>query len=257
MLFRSKLCTNLYSSFEISFFDINTQDILSSLTLAVQSLSKVIFPQIFKVTGDFISAIINLVIGFGLSYYILYDKDHLKKQMKGIIYAWLPTKHAKKFGNVLKLTSHTFSSFVSGQFIEIIILASICFIGMNIFGFEYSLLISVVIGITNIIPIVGPILGTIPSAIILFIDSPMSSVWFIVFIIVVQQIECNFIYPHVVGSHIGLPALWVAIGVVVGGGVFGIWGMAISLPTVSVIYSLTKEGTAKRLYSKFGKGFRL
>lgn len=111
----------------------------------------------------------------------------------------------------------------------------------------YALLISIIIGITNIVPIVGPIIGTIPGALIMLMVNPMQAVWFVVFIIILQQIESNFIYPKVVGSSVGLPGLWVMFAVLVGGNLFGLPGILLGVPTLSVIYVLLSEAVKKRL----------
>jgi predicted PurR-regulated permease PerM len=114
---------------------------------------------------------------------------------------------------------------------------------MSIFKFDYALLISVIIGITNIIPVVGPFLGAIPSVFLLLMISPIKALWFLVFLIIIQQIENNFIYPKVVGNKIGLPAIWVLLAIVVGGGLFGVVGILLGVPVCSIIYTLLREGT--------------
>ena len=137
----------------------------------------------------------------------------------------------------MKLTVDTFSSFVNGQLTEAFILGVLCYIGMKVFRFDYAVLISVIIGITNMIPIVGPIAGTIPCALVLLLASPRQAVWFVLFVIVLQQLESNLIYPRVVGSSVGLPPLWVLLAVVLGGGLGGILGMILGIPVLSLVYT--------------------
>ena len=143
-----------------------------------------------------------------------------------------------------------FSGFVSGQLTEAVILGVLCFLGMSLFGMEYALLISVIIGLTNIIPIFGPIIGTVPGALILLMVEPMKAVWFVVFIVVLQQIESNLIYPKVVGGSIGLPGIWVMFSVLIGGSLFGLPGVLLGVPTFAVIYTLIARAVKKRLHEK-------
>ena len=123
------------------------------------------------------------------------------------------------------------------------ILGLLCFIGMSIFHFQYPVLISVIIGLTNMIPIVGPIVGTVPCALILLLVEPKQAIWFVVFVIVIQQIDSNLIYPRVVGGSVGLPAMWVLFAVIVGGGLFGVLGMVLGVPVMSLIYVILREKT--------------
>lgn len=206
-----------------------------------------LMPRIFDFTSNLVNAVINIVIGFILSVYLIADKDRLKRQFSKIIQAYLPLKFAEKFIKVVKITSKTFTKFVSGQITEAIILGSLCFLGMLLFGFEYSVLISILIGITSLVPIVGSIIGLIPSLFILLMIDPTHALWFLGFIILLQQLEGNLIYPKVVGGSIGLPPIWVMLAIIIGGGLFGVIGMLIGVPTASVMYQLLKDDTNKRI----------
>lgn len=200
-----------------------------------------IIVKTFNFTADIVTAVIDFAIGLVLSVYIVSDKAHLKRQADVVLKKLLKENIYKKTVHYLKVAENSFSNFISGQMTEALILGVLCFIGMNIFGFEYSLLISVVIGITNIIPIAGPILGTIPCAFILLLANPTQALWFIVFIIILQQLESNLIYPRVVGTSVGLPAMWVLIAVIIGGGLYGVIGMIIGIPLMSVVYGIFRE----------------
>ena len=204
-------------------------------------------PALYGFTQGVVRTVTNLVVGFVVSFYLLFDKAHLKSQAKRMLYAYLPKKWADPIVDVTSLTNETFSKFISGQLTEACILGVLCFISMTFLRYPYALLISVIIGITNMIPIVGPILGTIPGAFILLMADPMKAVWFVVLIIALQQVDGNFIYPRVVGNSVGLPALWVLVAITVGGGLFGLLGMILAVPTFSVIYKLLKKDTAQRL----------
>ncbi|PKM68558.1 MAG: AI-2E family transporter [Firmicutes bacterium HGW-Firmicutes-2] len=214
---------------------------LDQLPDLVTGVATGLMPKIFNFTTNFISTVVNIVIGFVISVYLLADKRHLKIQFHDAIKAYLPQEVGEKLLKVLRLSNETFTKFISGQLTEAVILGVLCFIGMLIFGFEYPILISVIIGITSLIPIVGSIIGLMPALFILLMIEPMQAVWFLVFIIVLQQIEGNLIYPRVVGGTIGLPPLWVLLGIIIGGGLFGVLGMLLGVPALSVIYQLLKE----------------
>ncbi len=202
-------------------------------------------PNIVSKTVDITTSIVNgvadFVIGLVLSVYILADKIHLKYQAKLIMKKLLKPNVYTKTTHYLEIGQDSFANFISGQLTEACIVGIICFIGMSIFNFEYALLISTIIGMTNIIPIVGPFIGTIPCAFILLLIEPRQALWFVVFIIVLQQLESNFIYPRVVGTSVGLPAMWVLISVTLGGGIYGVMGMVIGIPLFSVIYGILRE----------------
>jgi predicted PurR-regulated permease PerM len=143
-----------------------------------------------------------------------------------------------------------FSNFISGQLMEACILGLLCFIGMNIFGFEYAFLISLMIGVTAIVPVVGAFIGTIPAVFLLFLVEPMQAVWFLVFILVLQQLEGHIIYPKVVGESVGLPALWVLLGIMTGGGLGGVPGMLLGVPLLTIGYKLLSRTIQRRLDAK-------
>ena len=188
--------------------------------------------------SGFVGGVMDTFLGFLISIYLLADKRRMTLRGKAIIQAFLPRQWSECLLRLLNLIYQTFSAFIGGQCTEAVILGVLCFVGMNIFGFGYAPLISVIIAITNLVPIVGPILGTIPCAFILLLVDPMDAVWFVVFIIVLQQLESNLIYPRVVGTSVGLPAFWVLFSVIVGGGMFGVMGMILGIPAVSIIYRL-------------------
>lgn len=206
-----------------------------------------LMPQIFNFTSGFIHQTINIVIGFILSIYLLVERERIKRQVAEILKAYTKQSFETKTKKVFGVIDDTFTKFVSGQITEAFILGILCFIGMLIFRIEYPMLISVMIGTTSLIPVVGAIIGLIPSIFILLMIEPVQALWFLVFIIVLQQLEGNLIYPKVVGGSIGLPALWVLLAIIVGGGLFGIIGMLLGVPTMSVIYQLVREDVNTRL----------
>ena len=207
-------------------------------------------PQIIKATMDITSGVFNIIFGFIVSIYMLATKEKLIANGKRLVYAYMPQKAADYTTHVYHHVNTRFGGFVAGQLTEAVILGVLCFIGMQIFNMEYALLISVIIGITNVIPIVGPFIGAVPGVFIMLMIDPMQAVWFILFIVVLQQIESNIIYPKVVGDSIGLPGLWVIFAILIGAGVFGFAGVVLGVPAFAVIYALLTESTNQRLKEK-------
>ncbi len=229
-------------------FDINVTKLIEEATAKLQKeLSGLIdyIPNVLEktvdITSGIIGAVIDTVIGFVFSLYILLDKQDLKKNAKTITQLVIKGEHYRRFEKVLSIAYRSFANFINGQFIEAVILGVLCFIGMSIFGFDYAPLISVIIGITNVIPYVGPIIGTIPGVLILLLVNPIDAVWFVIFIVVIQQIDSNLIYPKVVGTSVGLPALWVLFAITIGGGLGGILGMVLGVPVLAIVYALVGE----------------
>ena len=205
---------------------------------------------ILSVTVNITNMIFNFVVALVLAIYMLANKEKLILQSKKLLYASLKKDVVDKILEVGKLTNVTFSIFIGGQCTEAIILGILCFIGMNIFRMPYALLISVLISVTSLIPVFGAFIGTIPAVFIILIISPIKAIWFVIFIIVLQQLEGNIIYPKVVGSSVGLSAIWVMVAITIGGSAFGLIGMLIGVPTVSVIYQLVRKATNDKLNKK-------
>ncbi len=182
--------------------------------------------------------------------YCLSQKEVLARQGRKLLYACLREKHADEIVRVLRMTNSTFSNFLSGQCIEVVILGSMFAVSMAIFKMDYIPLISVLIAVTAFIPIVGAWIGCIVGAFLMLVSSPIQAVWFVVLFLVLQQIENHLIYPKVVGNSIGLSGMWVLIAVAVGGAIFGVAGMFLMIPLTSVIYALISEKTNKKLAEK-------
>lgn len=197
--------------------------------------------------GNISSTIVNLVISIVFSLYCLFGKDTLARQSKKLLYAFIPEKYADNIVRVMQLTNETFSSFISGQCLEAIILGCMFAISMAIFNMPYIPLISVLIAVTALVPMVGAFIGCVLGAFFILVDDPALAVGFVVMFLILQQIEGNMIYPKVVGNSIGLPGMWVLLAVAVGGELMGISGMLLMIPVASVVYTLIRELTAKRL----------
>ena len=201
----------------------------------------------FTVARTVISYLVNFFIGFVFACYILLQKEKLSRQIKKVLYAFLPEKAVQKTLDVASLSYRTFSSFVTGQCLEAVILGTMFFVVMSIFQFPYALLIGVVIAFTALIPIFGAFIGCVIGAFLILVVNPMKALMFIILFLVLQQIEGNLIYPHVVGGSVGLPSIWVLLAVTVGGSLMGVLGMLIFIPLFSVLYALFREFVYKRL----------
>ncbi|MEE1124845.1 MAG: AI-2E family transporter [Acutalibacteraceae bacterium] len=207
-------------------------------------------PTLFNTAVKFTSTLYNVIIGIIISVYFLSCKEKLIYQCKKFTVAYFPEKALPKTFEVAELTDKIFGKYVYGRIIGSMIIAMICFIGMSILRFDYPLLISVVIGITNIIPVFGPFIGIIPSILILLFINPIEAVWFTVFIVVLQQVDANLIEPKVMGSSIGISGFWVIASVTIGGGLFGVLGMFIAVPVFSVFYILISRSVNDKLKEK-------
>ncbi|EHK2349030.1 AI-2E family transporter [Clostridium perfringens] len=194
--------------------------------------------------------VINFFLALVLAIYMLASKEILISQLKLIIYAFVSKNKSDRIIELGKMCNEMFSKFILGQCTEALVIGVLCFIGMIILKMPYALLISVVIGVTALIPVFGAFLGTIPSAFIILIIDPIKALWFIIFIIVLQQLEGNLIYPRVVGSSIGLSALWVMFAMIVGGSLFGIIGMLIGIPIFGVVFKILKRVANRKINEK-------
>ena len=228
----------------------SVQQELSALTKQAVDALSALFPQLFRVTSNIVQGVANVGIGLIVSIYLLFSKETMCHQVKRLTYAFLPKRWADECVEVCQLINQCFTNFVSGQLLEACILGTLCFIGMRLFRFEYAFLISLLVGVSAIVPVVGAFIGTVPAVFLLFLVEPMQAVWFLVFIVVLQQLEGHVIYPKVVGESVGLPPLWVLMGIVVGGGLGGILGMLLGVPMFTVSYKLLSGATEKRLKQK-------
>lgn len=205
---------------------------------------------ILNVTIGITSGVANFILSLVLAIYMLASKETLILQFKKFIYAFTKRNFADKLIEIGHISNITFANFITGQCIEAVIIGVLCFIGMTILSMPYALLISVIVGVTALIPIFGAFIGTIPAAFIIMIISPIQAIVFVIFIIVLQQLEGAFIYPKVVGGSIGLSAMWVMLAMIIGGAAFGFLGMLLGIPTFGVIYKLISQSTNKKLNSK-------
>ena len=201
----------------------------------------------FSAVGSVAGGLIDVVIGLVFALYGLARKEILARQARKILYAFIPERASDEIIRIMRLTNVTFSNFISGQCLEAIILGAMFAVTMAVLKLPYIVLISVLIAITALVPIVGAFVGCFIGAFLILVNDPFQAVVFIAMFLVLQQIEGNLIYPKVVGTSIGLPGMWVLLAVTVGGEVMGIMGMLVMIPLVSVVYTLLREITYKRV----------
>ncbi|MCI8327924.1 MAG: AI-2E family transporter [Lachnospiraceae bacterium] len=202
-----------------------------------------------KVSGT-LGSVVNLFIGLIFAIYILAQKEKLKCQTRYLLDAYLKQSVSENIWKVGKLTSITFQKFISGQCLEACILGVLFFIAMSIFRIPYAMMISVLIAVTSLIPIWGAFIGCIVGCFLIAVVNPMQALGFLILFLILQQVEGNLIYPHVVGGSIGLPSIWVLAAVTIGGKLYGIVGMVLFIPISSVLYTLLKENVRWRLARK-------
>ena len=202
--------------------------------------------KIVDITMGVVSVVTTGFISLALSVYILNGKEKLLIQVKRVTKAYTPSKIHIKIKTLYDIVVQVFEDYIAGQCKEALILGALCFIGMTIFRFEYAGLISVIIGVTALVPILGAYIGGAIGVVLLLFTSPVKALLFLIFLVVLQQFEGNVIYPRVVGRKIGLPGMWVLLGISVGGGIMGILGMIIAVPVTTVLYQLLKKDVARR-----------
>lgn len=230
--------------------EIEPQKMVDSIMGVLQNGVNNILSSAVTVTVGIANTAMNASIAFVFACYILIQKEKLMVQAKKALFALLPEKTVQYLLHVCSLANNTFSRFVTGQCIEAVILGTMFFVAMTIFRFPYAMLVGVLIAFTALIPIFGAFIGCVISALLILLVSPMKALLFLILFLVLQQIEGNLIYPHVVGGSVGLPSVWVLVAVTVGGSLMGVAGMLIFIPLVSVIYALFREWMYKSLKKK-------
>lgn len=217
-------------------------------------LSDIVLPQmgdwVSNLTNGimgFFSGLLNLIVGFILAIYVLYHKDLYAAQAKKILFACFKPDRANGILRVARLTHHTFGGFISGQVINALIVGILCFILMAIFQMPYALLVSVIMAVFNVIPYFGPFIGAIPSALLILMVDPWDCLWFIVMILVLQQLDGSVISPRILGDSIGLSGFWVMVSILVMNNLIGFVGMVIGVPVFAVLYVLIKERVGRML----------
>ena len=233
-----------------STIEIDPQKSIDSIISVLKNGADNLVSSTITVTMGLVSMAVNFAIGFVFACYVLLQKERLGKQVLKAAYAILPVKLVEYLGHVCTLASKVFASFITGQCIEAVILGSMFFVSMTIGRFPYAMLIGVLISFTALIPMFGGIIGCWVGFFLILMVSPLKAFAFLALFVILQQIEGNLIYPHVVGNSVGLPAIWVLVAVTLGGNLMGILGMLIFIPLVSVLYTLFREWVYERLDKK-------
>ncbi len=216
------------------------------LTGALDTLTNTL-PHLVTMTSVVVSGVVTGVLALVFSIYMLSGAPRLTAQCRRLVKAYLPPRLSTPLLSVAHLTVDTFSKYVNGQLVEACILGGLCFAGMCVFHFDYAPLISVIIGVSALIPIAGAYLGAGVAVLLLVMIRPLEALWFLVFLVTLQQLEGNLIYPRVVGTTMGLPGIWVLAAVTVGGSLLGLAGMVVSVPIAAVLYTLLKNDLRARL----------
>lgn len=191
--------------------------------------------------GSIVSGFATFFIAFSFACYILFQKEKLHVQIRKVFFAFIPKQKAEAFLKICSLTYQTFANFLTGQCVEAVILGSMFVVTLSILKMPYALLIGTLIAFTALIPIFGAFIGCAVGCFLIFMISPKQAILFIIVFLILQQIEGNLIYPHVVGGSVGLPSIWVLAAVTIGGNLMGIVGMLIFIPLVSVLYTIFRE----------------
>lgn len=233
-------------NFELPEIALDVEKIGEILNNVITNYGNSVLDKTVTITTSIVAAVVDVVLGVVFAIYLLAQKEKLGRQTNKVVHTLLKPKTADKLVNLTERVNGVFTKFVTGQLTEAVIIGVLCFIGMTIFRMPYSGIVSVLVGFTALIPMFGAFIGTAIGAFLILFESPIKAFWFIVFIIILQQLENNLIYPKVVGKSVGLPGIWVLCSVTIGGSLFGVLGMLFSVPVCSVVYVLFKEYINKK-----------
>ncbi|MCX7614449.1 MAG: AI-2E family transporter [Clostridiales bacterium] len=225
---------------------LTSDKLISMITNAISG----ILPAILSYSAKVVTLVADLIIGMVISIYFLLGKEHFLAQSKKLIYTLFPIKNANRVIEVTQLMHVTFLRFIMGKFLDSMIVGCLCFIVLILLKFPEALLIAVIIGAANIIPFFGPYMGAILSSILVLLTDPDRIIWFWLLIFILQQLDSNFIDPKISGKSTGLPAVWVILAILLGGGFFGLIGVVVSVPVIAVFYILFRSFAEKQLTNK-------
>ena len=225
--------------------DMDWDTILKFLNNFIDGKFESVLGTAFHATTSFLSAATNFLLGVIIAIYILLQKERVLYVFHKIIELFVPERYQNETFRILHLTNQSFANFLTGQFIEALINGSLCTVGLTIFGFPYAATIGVLTGITALLPIVGAWIGGGVGLLLVWVVAPERAIWFIVFIVILQQLDAQLIYPKIVGDSVGLPGLLVLIAVILGGGFGGILGILFAVPLFTILYALLKEAIDK------------
>ena len=231
----------------INTLDIDWQNLLQRLVSLVTTGAEGVITSVVSVISATFSVLTRLVIGLIFALYLLVSKERLQSLGNRILRAYIKPHTRETISYVLDTANKSFSSFIVGQCTEAVILGTLCTVGMLIFRFPYAAMTGTVVGVTALIPIVGAYIGAVVGGFMIFTQDPIQALLFLVFLVVLQQLEGNLIYPRVVGTSIGLPGIWVLAAVTIGGGAAGISGMLLGVPLAATLYRLLNDSVDRHL----------
>lgn len=223
------------------FEEIDWNSVSKDLLAGITNTGSTVITTTIGLTSEIVGGLFNFVIGLALSLYILGSKEKLVRQAKRLSEAVLPEHKCRRMFSILRMSADIFTKFITGQLTEAVLIGLFCYIGMTVFRMPYAVMVSALISVTALIPVFGAFVGTAFGAFMILLVSPLKAVGFVAYIIIIQQIDNNVIYPRIVGSSVGLPGIWVLCAVTVGGGLFGAVGMLLSVPVCAVLYCLVRE----------------
>ncbi len=227
-------------------YNLDYEKMIDSAQSYLKDQSGTIVNTAFDTIGSVFNGIYSFFISIVFAVYILFCKNTLKRQSSRIVKAWFPKNFALWLIHAGNVASTNLRNFISGQFIEALILGSLCFIGMTILSIPYAPMVSVLVGVTALVPVVGAFIGTAVGCFLILTVNPLKALIFLIFLLILQQLEGNLIYPKVMGSRVNLPGIWILAAVTVGGSTAGTVGMLLSVPIASTAYILIKEATIER-----------
>ncbi len=230
----------------VSGFTTNLTEVINRVAEAIPNLS-VLIMGLSSSVYSIILAVINVFVGVIVSVYILKDKEKFVAHIKKLLYSILSVKNANKFISFFRLSHEKFGKFLTGKIFDSLIIGFLCFVILTLFNIPYSVLISVVVGVTNIIPFFGPFIGAIPSAFLVLCVDPIKCLTFVVIILLIQQFDGNILGPKILGNTTGISSFWVLFSILLGSSLFGFWGMICAVPLCAVIYTLLKEYCRKTM----------
>ncbi|MBE5806759.1 MAG: AI-2E family transporter [Clostridiales bacterium] len=253
----SNIVNDFLATHDMAFINIDGEqlsiawmDMLAQFSSYSDSVFSFILSMSTTITSRVYNTLYPVFIGMIVAFYFLMEKEHLCAIGKKISYAMLSRESSEALIFWTRRATRIFSGFITGKLLDSLVIGVICYILMLIFRFDYALLISVIIGMTNILPFFGPIIGAVPSVLILLIVDPHQALWFAVMIIVLQQIDGNVLGPFILKDYVDISPIWILVSLLVGGGLFGFLGMLLSIPTFALLYAMVRAALERRLIRK-------
>lgn len=238
---------NEVSSYVLSILDNSYTQISDYVnTVIIPNVDKIVKGITFGIIGG-IKSILNIVLAIIISIYVLFEKENLISYAKKLSYSYLKRDHANRLIYGVRHVDRVFGGFINGKIVDSFIIGVLCYIFMLVVGFEYAVLISIIVGVTNVIPYFGPFIGAIPSIFLLLVTEPKQGLIFAIFVLVLQQLDGNVIGPLILGESLNLSSMWILLAILIGGGLFGVAGMVLGAPTLACIYTIVGNDARKRL----------